>query len=307
MKYEFIVNPNARSGLGGRRWKEAEAILKRRNIEYQAYLTRYQLHASRIAAELTADGREHTLVILGGDGTVNEVLNGIRDLQKVTLGYIPIGSSNDFARYFGHTPDMEEALERILHPRRYVRMDVGRISCRKGQRRKRFAVSAGLGFDAAVCHQAMVSRLKVLLNRVHLGKLTYVGIALSKLLALPPCTMEVTLDGGKPVIFEQAYFTAVMNHPYEGGGFRFCPEADPCDGRLDVTVIAGIPKWKVLLLLPTAFLGKHTGIRGVHIYTCREMTVKSACALPVHTDGEPVMLQREFSAALEPSGVRLIV
>lgn len=97
--YDFIVNPNARSGLGGRIWKELEQLLKEQKAEYRVHFTKYQRHASRIAEEITTDGEEHTIVVLGGDGTVNEVLNGITELSKVTMGYIPMGSSNDFARY----------------------------------------------------------------------------------------------------------------------------------------------------------------------------------------------------------------
>ena len=96
--YDFIVNPNARSGLGGRIWKELEQLLKEQKAEHRVHFTKYQRHASRIAEEITTDGEEHTIVVLGGDGTVNEVLNGITELSKVTMGYIPMGSSNDCAR-----------------------------------------------------------------------------------------------------------------------------------------------------------------------------------------------------------------
>ena len=89
--YIFITNPNARSGQGARVWSEVEKLLKGRDISYQVYFTKCQRHATRIVREITADGKEHTIVALGGDGTVNEVLNGIKELSKVTFGYIPIG------------------------------------------------------------------------------------------------------------------------------------------------------------------------------------------------------------------------
>lgn len=305
--YRFIVNPNAKSGLGGKVWKELEHILREKKVSYAVHFTKYQRHATRIAEEITADGEEHTIVVIGGDGTVDEVMNGIRELGKVTMGYIPMGSSNDFARYFHHTPDPEEALNRILAPKQYVRMNVGVMSYRNGEKKKRFAVSTGIGFDAAVCHQAVISKMKVLLNKIHLGKLTYLGIALSRMLALTPGKMRIRLDGGEWMEFEKTYFATAMNHPYEGGGFKFCPSADPCDDVLDVTVIAGIPKWKVLCLLPTAFKGWHTRIRGVHVYSCKFAEIESEQALPVHTDGEPVFLQKKMTAALEPEKIRLIV
>lgn len=305
--YIFIVNPNARSGLGGRVWNEVESILKNRNVSYQVYFTGYQRHATRIVREITADGKEHTVVILGGDGTVNEVLNGIEKLDKVTLGYIPIGSSNDFARYFGHPYDSERALNVILNPKEYAMMNVGLLTYWGGERTRRFAVSTGFGFDAGICHYAVVSRLKKFLNKIHLGKLTYVGIALAQMLALRPGRMTVYLDDGKPVSYEQVYFATAMNHPYEGGGFKFCPKADPEDDWMNVTVIAGIPKLKVLLLLPTAYKGWHTVFRGVYTYVCKKAAFESERPLPVHTDGEPVFIQRKVHTELEPEKVRLII
>lgn len=304
--YTFITNPNSRSGLGGKVWNQLEEILKEREVPYQTVFTKYQRHASRIVREITSDGKEHTIVMLGGDGTVNEILNGITDLSKVTLGYIPIGSSNDFARYFKHPSDPVQALEMILNPKEYSMMSVGVLTYRNGERRKRFAVSTGMGFDAGVCHQAVVSKIKFFLNRIHLGRLTYVGIALSQMMALKPSRVSVRLDDGEVMHYERAYFAAAMNHPYEGGGFKFCPKANPCDNVLDVTVIADVSKLKVLCLLPTAFRGWHTGIKGVHTYTCRHATFESERPLPIHADGEPVYLQRKIRAELEEERVRLI-
>ncbi len=305
--YIFITNPNARSGLGGKVWSEVERILKDKEVSYQIYFTKYQRHASRIVSEITSDGEEHTIIVLGGDGTMNEVLNGIKELSKVTLGYIPIGSSNDFARYFHHPYEPEKALAAILSPKKYAMINVGLLTYWEGERKRRFAVSAGLGFDAGICHYAVVSKLKPLLNKLHLGKLTYVGIALAQMLALKPGVMTVSLDDGEPVSYEQVYFATAMNHPYEGGGFKFCPKADPGDDVMDVTVIAGIPKLKTLFLLPTAYKGWHTVFRGVYTYTCRKAVFESAGPLPVHTDGEPVFPQRRVAAALEPDKVRLII
>lgn len=305
--YTFITNPNSRSGLGGKVWGQIEKILKDRDIPYQILFTQYQRHASQYVRELTSDGEEHTIVILGGDGTVNEVLNGITDLSKVTLGYIPIGSGNDFGRYFKHSADPVQALEIILNPKKYAMMNVGVMTYRDGERRKRYAVSTGIGFDAGVCHQVVISKLKVILNKLHLGKLTYVGVALSQMMALKPGKMGIRLDDGETIFYERAYFATAMNHPYEGGGFKFCPKADPGDDVLDVTVVAGLSKLKVLCLLPTAFKGWHVRFRGIYTYTCRQVTFESERPLPVHTDGEPVFLQRKMWAGLEPDKVRLII
>ena len=96
MIYHFIVNPRARSGLGEMLWKQLEPELCRKRIDYQIHLTTKKKDAGKIASEITEDGQEHMFVVLGGDGTLNEVLSGIKSLEKVTLGIYPnVNFSND--------------------------------------------------------------------------------------------------------------------------------------------------------------------------------------------------------------------
>lgn len=300
----FIVNPNSRSGLGHRLWRMAETALKERNVQYQAYFTKYQQHAGRLVRELTADHKPHTIIVLGGDGTVNEVINGITDLSQVTLGYIPTGSSNDFARSLHLPTDPIPALDNILRPSRYISINIGILT--QGQKQRRFAVSSGIGFDAGICHEAMVSHIKPLLNKLRLGKLTYVGIALRQILTLTPGRITVTLDDSQKRNFDKAYFATAMNLPYEGGGFKFCPDADCQDGLLNIIVISNLPKLKILALLPTAYKGWHTRFRGVYTYTCQKAEITSSTPLPLHTDGEPVFKNTHAMMSLEPDRLRII-
>lgn len=305
MKYTFIVNPKSRSGHGGMIWDILKPELKKRRIDYEVFFTKYERHATEIVKALTRDEQEHTLVVLGGDGTVNEVISGIRDCSKVTLGYIPTGSGNDFTRAVKLPSDPHKALENVLNPGRVIPMDVGWARC--GGEEYRFAVSAGIGFDAAVCHHVAGSQMKVLLNELGLGSLSYLGVALRRLLGDKPERAEIIMDGGESKVFEKTYFAAVMNHPYEGGGFFFCPKAEINDGMLDVIVVSELPKWKILLLLPTAFAGKHVKYRGVDIFRCRNVVVKTEEKLPVHTDGEPVAVSDRMEAGLLKEQIRLIV
>lgn len=303
--YIFIINPHARSGLGHTVWNELEPILKKRNISYNAYFTKYQKHATELAQEITSDGEAHTLIALGGDGTVNEVINGIIDFDKTILGYIPIGSSNDFARSLNIPSAPKDALELILSPHSIRPLNTGTLNYQ--DHKKRFAVSTGIGFDAAICHEAMVSKLKIALNKFHLGKFTYAGISLHRLLLTTPQKMIVTLDQKTEISFSSAYFAAIMNHKYEGGGVKFCPDAHPDDNMLDVIVVSDVSKLKILALLPTAFAGWHTHFNGVHIYRCRHVHICTERALPVHTDGEPVFLQRSISVSCDAKMLQVII
>ena len=306
--YHVIVNPASRSGRGQKIWKEQiEPALQRENVAYCPHFSEKAGDTVSIVANLfRRETGDVFLIILGGDGTVNEALQGMDDPRRAVLGYIPTGSSNDLARDLKLPRKPLEALDVILHSGRVRSMDLGVLSYADGETR-RFAVSCGIGFDAAVCQEAMHSKIKDTMNRLGLGKLTYLGVALRQLFASKAVSGKLTLEGGAPVDIGNMLFTACMVHRFEGGGFMFCPKADPCDGFLDIFIAEGLPKLKILFLLPTAFFGKHTRFSGIHTYRCRRADIKSAVSLPIHTDGEPVLSQKNISAYLAPQKIRLII
>ena len=305
--YYFIVNPNSRSGKAALIWKALEKILQERNIEYKTFFTEYKGHAALLSASITAEFTEDAplkLIAVGGDGTIQEVLSGVRDLSCITFGYIPTGSGNDFCRSMKLPQDPMEALELILSDKRPHPMDVPHISC--GSSSSRFAISCGIGFDAAVCHEVGVTPMKKVLNKIGLGKLVYLFVALKQLLFLKPSPMTLTMDGDRVEKFSKVYFTAVMNQKYEGGGFKFCPDASPSDGYLDVIVVDSLSKPKVLCCLPTAFFGKHTHFRGIHIFRCKKIDIHSEARLAVHKDGESAGLLHDFSVCMEDQQINMI-
>lgn len=303
-EYDFIVNPKARSGMGEMTWKMLEPELKKQRVIYKVHMTEKRKHAEKITEALTSDGREHTIIVLGGDGTINEVVNGICSVEKTTLGYIPIGSSNDFARGLGIPKKPAEALEALLRPQKIIHMDIGTLT--SATRTRRFLVSGGIGFDAAVCHEVCVSRWKVLLNKLGLGKLSYAVVALDRLMKDRPVHMTLTLEDGGRREFPKTYFAAFMNLPYEGGGFQFCPGASPKDGMLDVIVAHGLSVPKILCLLPLAFWGKHTGFKGVTVLRCRSVRAEVSAPLALHTDGEPGFPRRIVRAGVMKERLKVI-
>lgn len=303
--YEIIVNPKARTGQGGTLRQKLEVELKKRKTDYKIYFTNARKHAEKLAAEITGDGKEHILLVLGGDGTLNEVVNGIYDVSKVTLGYIPVGSGNDFARGMGLAKESMNAIDQILDMKQVREINVG--VAEQGGWSRRFLVSSGIGFDAAVCHEVCVSKWKVILNRLKLGKLSYAVVALDRLRKDKPVRMELQIEDGSWQEYPKTYFAAFMNLPYEGGGFKFCPDASPSDDLLDIMVISGLTKFKILCLLPTAFVGKHLLFRGVHILKAKEVRVKTDQALPIHTDGEPAFLRKEIHVSLLEKKMKVIM
>lgn len=309
MKYTFIINPKSRSGKGLVLWNLLKPELKKRRIESEVFYTEYAGHATEIARQVTAidvtSEEDHVIVVMGGDGSISEVLTGIQDFTHVILGYIPTGSGNDFTRELRLPTDPKEAFELVLNPGRIAPMDVGEISsCEKTWR---FGVSTGIGFDAAVCHNVERSKMKPVLNKIHLGHLVYLEVALRRLFSDSFYEIDVTLEDGTVKHFSKGYFVAVMNQPYEGGGFRFCPDALSDDGLLDVIVVSDIPRLKVLCLLPTAFAGKHTRFRGVDIFKCKDIRVQVNGKAPIHADGQPVAIEDHFEANVLERKIRVIL
>ena len=111
----FIVNITARTGKSRAIWMEMKEILENRGIEYKAFQTRYAGHATDLARKISSLPEDRIyLITVGGDGTLNEVINGITDFSRIVLGILPIGSGNDFARGMGISKDTLSNLEQML-------------------------------------------------------------------------------------------------------------------------------------------------------------------------------------------------
>ena len=307
--YDIIINPHSSSGRGLSIWKEVEKELKKQKIAYHHYFTKKPGDATEYAKKLTEKEHTITLIVLGGDGTVNEVVNGIQHPSLVTLGYIPTGSSNDLARNLGLSKDIHKALSMIQHPSQIVPMDLGEIRYFQDGTlaKKTFAVSCGIGFDAGVCHEALHSRMKDVLNRIGLGKLTYLGIALKQLIKAPKAECEISFDGNLCFRLKRFLFVTAMIHRYEGGGFCFCPDADYSDGTIDTCIVGNVCKLKIPFILPTGFTGKHLRFKGIDAYKSRSVRIVTSVPLPVHCDGESCGFCSEILVTCKKDQIHMIV
>ncbi len=303
--YHFIVNPNARTGKGMELWKKVEVELNARGVEYSTYFTKRAHHATEIVRGLTYDGIKRNIVVIGGDGTMNEVLSGIVNIKDVTLGYIPAGSSNDLARSLGISSNPFKALADILDPKYFYEMDIGEVDFGGGVTR-RFGVSAGVGYDAAVCHEALTSEFKKKMNKLKLGKLTYFGIAIKQLFIRKPFGATLILDDSRKFRFEKIVFMAAHNQRFEGGGFMFCPDAVSNDGKLDVIVADRLAPLRIAMLLPPAFKGGHVGKKGIYIYKASKIELICDNTQPVHLDGESGGIRERVVIKLLDQRVRII-
>lgn len=305
--YYFIVNPHSRSGHGMEIWKNAKELLDEKDVEYEAFFTEYTGHAQQLARQIAALSEPCTLAVLGGDGTLNEVINGLAAAKysHITLGYLPTGSGNDFARGLGISTDIKTALNAVLIPKEIIPVDIG--LAKTNELSRYFLVSSGIGYDADICRQVMISRLKKLLNKMHLGKLTYVLIALKQLISYQPCPVSIRLDSKETSRFPRVFFIAGMNLKYEGGGVQFCPDAQFNDGLIDICAVDKISKLKILFLFPTAFFGKHTLFRGVHILRAEHIDIISKVPLPLHCDGEVLSFTNRLTLMASGKQINVIL
>lgn len=306
--YHIIVNPASRSGKGHKIWKEqVEPALNRGGVAFRSHFSQKAGDVAKIAADILASAETFPLrlIILGGDGTVNEALQGIPDPSQVILGYIPTGSSNDLARDLHIPTDPAAALDLILHTEKPVFLDLGTVAYEDGETR-RFCVSCGIGYDAAVCEEALHSKIKYTLNKLGLGKLTYLGIALKQLFASKAVSCRLIPDGETPIHIEGMLFTACMIHRFEGGGFMFAPDADPADGILNLCTVGDLPRGLILFALPTAFKGKHYLFRGITPYRTGSLCIEASAPLWVHTDGEVTRKAARIHITCERQSLRIL-
>lgn len=285
--YYFIINPKSRSGKGIAVWHLVRAELDKLQIPYDYFITQYPGHSIEIVKELCEikPGIKN-IVVIGGDGSINEVINGITKFEDIILGYIPSGSSNDLGRSLKLPKDPIIALKNILSPTHFGYMDMGLFCGDDLHSETKFSVSSGMGFDAAVCHEALISKIKTVLNRFGLGKLTYLAIAVKQILTSPFLNGTIKVDDGPVKTYNNILMLTAMIQKYEGGGLKIAPTASPRDGKLSVCMVHGLSRFKILLLMPTLLFGAHTHFKGVETFDCEVLEVKLDDKAYLHVDGE---------------------
>jgi len=287
-KIYFIINPLAKNGYGLSTWNKVEEELEKRGIPFQAFFTMYHGHAIELARSIAenVNGETVSLVAVGGDGTLHEIINGIIKYPNIVVGVIPAGSGNDFSRGLFIPKDPLVALDHIISkaPFQPEYIDVGKmINYEKEE--QYFVNNMGAGFDAEVAQAANRSRLKALLNRYSLGMLIYVMILLKKLASFRCRTVEMTIDG-KDYTFPSTWFVTVANQPYYGGGMLIAPSASPTDGKLNIIVVNNLSKLKLLAVFISVFWGGHTRFKEVTTLKGENIKITTSEPLLIHLDGE---------------------
>lgn len=306
----FIVNETSRSGKTRQIWKDIQQSLIKADVSYEYMITQGRDHATKLASEISQRPEDNIcIVVIGGDGTMNEVINGIADFDKVRFGIIPTGSGNDFGGGLDLPKSPEENLQRIISSYKagedsYRAVDIGLV--RWGQNQKKlFGISSGIGLDAIVCKKALSSKLKNVLNKLGLGSLTYVLLTIITLFSMKTADFEISYDNNKRTL-KKTIFAVAMNLRAEGGGVPMAPDATPYDGKLSISSASGIPKWITFLCLPFLVAGKHTHIKGFNLVSCREASIHSSQKMTLHADGEYVADVTDLTFGIYPQKLRLM-
>ena len=286
----FFINPASRSGKGAKKWDAVEALLKEKNIPYEAHFLEANVSPRPVMEEIFAKEGTNpvSIVLIGGDGTVNQCINGVPDFDRLLLSVIPTGSGNDFCRNKNIPSALEEQIDHILHQKNRMEVDRAVITLPNSdgtETARTFLVSTGIGYDAEICHEANRSKLKKALNKIKLGKLVYLLIGIKGIFSADLSDMAVTIDG-ETKNYSNVFFIATMNQPYEGGGVAMTPKADDTDGLLDFLIFHGVSRFKALCTVPLLYVKKHAGKPGVTLLTGKEISVSSSNKRVFHTDGE---------------------
>lgn len=284
--YYFLVNEHGRSGMVKTIWHSIKNELNSKNVEFKAYLTKEIGHATKVAKRISEqDEKDVRIVVVGGDGTFNEVVNGIVDFKKLCVGLIPVGSANDFANGMGIPLEPLEALNNIISCKESIKTDLGRVTFSDGIQ-KLFAISAGIGVDALVCKKNDQSNIKRVFNKVGAGDKSYVAIALSAILTCEQYDLKVEYDNSQSEEYEKAFFLAAMNVSCEGGGVKMAPKANAFDGMLTTCCGYNVKKIQVLPSFAKILAGKHEGSKEFSIRDFKSLRIEAEKPMMLHTDGE---------------------
>ena len=269
--YDIIVNPIGGKGKSLKALKQVEKILSDHKQEYKIHNTERPGHATEIAAELTKKPGVK-LIVLGGDGSFNEVLNGISDFGNVTLGIVACGTGNDFIRASGHPRKIKDAMDVIL------RGETGYIDyIDVGSRRCLNVAGAGMDVDVLIRYAEM---------KAFHGKIKYYASLFDTLAHVKWHKLRITIDGKS--MDKSVFMIGVGNGTCIGGGMPICPNAKVDDGLLSIVIVNEMKKSRIPVELPGFLSGKHIKKDYTEEYSGKEVRIEVLDEGKIELDGEVI-------------------
>lgn len=299
----LIVNPTSGRGFAGRSLPLIEQQLHKYDINYTLVLTERPWHAAELAEKGARDGYE-TVIVASGDGTANEVLNGLMrarlsGFDKTAMGQIAVGTGNDFAFGMG-IPGGVEVGCKVLAENYRRKMDVGVVKGGDYPDGRFFGNGVGIGFDAATGFVAA----KIRWIR---GMLLYLIAAIETIFVYYKApSVRMTYDEKEMDL--SPLMLSIMNGRRMGGGFFFAPNGDPGDGIFDLCIARAVSQMRIFGLIPYFMKGTQASQKEVSLDKARKVKVVALKgSLPVHCDGETVCFEgKEISIELLPGQIEFI-
>ncbi len=287
----LLVNPIAGGGKCRKKYRAVAQTLRKAGVVCDVVTSQYPGQITRISSELAGRGHE-TVIACGGDGTVNEVINGIAGTMTV-LGIMPLGTANDFAVNMGTSKDINLACE-IIKERRTKKIDLVRVNGDKF-----FAGTGCLGFDAEIAAFASKRRKE----RSNAFLLHLLG-GMLKFVSYKPKTVELRFNGTR--YFGKILLVAFGNIRSYGRGILIAPGAVPDDSSLDICVVEPMPRWKILSVFPSVYKGAHVNNKEVTVYRTGSVHVQSLGPMELYADGD-FMTTTPFRLEVMPAYLNVIV
>jgi YegS/Rv2252/BmrU family lipid kinase len=294
MKHLFIINPIAGKGKTLKLIPVIEKIFYNRKENYAIEVTKYVGHATELAKRYS-NKENYRIYSVGGDGTLNEVLNGMVN-TKSSLAVIPSGSGNDFIKSI-YKYDKKEAIEKILFKTingKEHEIDLGKVNDRY------FINIASVGFDAEVAYNSIKFKKLPLIN----GTAAYILGLLITVFKYKSYDLSIEIDS---ISFNlRSLLVAVANGRYYGGGINVAPKANLNDGFFDICLIDRVGKLKILGLFPKVIKGTHETIKEVNFKSGKVVRIYSKIKLAFNIDGE-IIRGNEAEFQIIKRGVQIVI
>ncbi|GKV57458.1 transcriptional regulator [Sporosarcina sp. NCCP-2222] len=288
--YLLICNRNAGNSTAHQKLEVVKRELDRRKISYQALISD-SAKATAMYLHQYVDSCK-AVVIIGGDGTLHSALQ-ICLPSQVPIAFLPSGSGNDSARNLGITEDPLLFVKKLLLHNE-VRLDALSVNGIYG------LTVAGFGLDASIGERAETANYKTFFNKIGLGKFTYIVAAVLDLVTFQPYTSKLVVDE-KTYEFPVTWLISCGNMKYYGGGLEICPKANPLDGKMNLTVLHGVSRWRILLsLFPALLKGGTIEAKEVMYASGQVVQIIANRNLPIVVDGE-IYCESEATIQIVPS------
>lgn len=279
-----IVNPNAGRRKGEKDWLQIATLLNEAGISFKNVFTEHPNHAVKLTRKYINAGYRN-IIVVGGDGTLNEVVNGIFTQNKynttdITLAMIPVGTGNDWGRSFNIPSAYHEAIAVITRGNNKLQ-DAGRVHYQVDglQKQRHFINMAGLGFDAMVAKRT--NRVK---QEGKSGPFSYIISLFSSLINYNDKKVLVKMDDAQ--LNADVFTMSVAICRFNGGGMMQAPNAIPDDGLFDVTVITRLSRLLVIRSVNKLYDGSFVKMPQVKTFRSQKVEIQSDSPLYLETDGE---------------------